>query len=763
MPRSGPSRFAALQRKEFVWSVMFVTLFALAGSVTILLLGRQPRFFAGQQMTEPVVARVPFVHTDEERTILLRQQAIDRQPPVFRANEELYEKLRESFRGLPSLADAERLDQVPPDLRDSLKLTANGLRSLRERFAPVETPEARQEQYDHWERLTQGFLRDLFNIAVLLPEQYANRGDATAPIEVAMPDQPAGAQRPVIYASLFYSLDDTKRIGEWIRDRAGNHFGSDLAPTVAALVMKDLAPTYFFDDGLTRDAKRLAGDRVRPIEKPFNPGDVLVKAGDRTERPTLELLEREWYAYEASLPLQYRALRWSSVIGLVALIGIGLWAYIWTYNFKVVRNPMRGFALVTLLLLMQLLAVSMTSGYPKILYATALVPTLLATVILAIVYDQRFALAVGAFHTALIMLSLSLPISFAIVLLTGIGVSISMLGEIRTRSKVVVVGAWSGLAMAAATVLSAVATRDLLIDGELRRIVTQDALFALLSGLLVGMFVQAMLPAVERLFRVTTSMTLRELNDANHPLLKRLAQEAPGTYQHSLRIADMAEAAAESVCGNGLLSRVGAMYHDIGKVNKPMYFIENQGGGPNRHAKLSPAMSLLIIVGHVKDGVEMAREAGLPPCVRHFIESHHGTTLVEYFYHAARKQKEAEQEDAPSEFEFRYPGPKPQTKEAAIILLCDSIEAAARSLPDPTPIRIEQLVHNMAMKRLMDGQFDECNLTLSDLHKIENAITKTLNAIYHARIKYPGDKPLASPPQLRREDEGEPPPQAATA
>jgi hypothetical protein len=142
----------------------------------------------------------------------------------------------------------------------------------------------------------------------------------------------------------------------------------------------------------------------------------------------------------------------------------------------------------------------------------------------------------------------------------------------------------------------------------------------------------------------------------------------------------------------------------------------------------------------------MAREYGLPPVLRHFIESHHGTTLVEYFYHAARKQKEAEDAEGPSEFEFRYPGPKPQTKEAAIMLLCDSIEAAARTLAEPTPVRIEQMVHQMANKRLMDGQFDECNLTLQELHKIEQSITKTLAAIYHGRIKYPVERPKAGGP-----------------
>jgi hypothetical protein len=251
----------------------------------------------------------------------------------------------------------------------------------------------------------------------------------------------------------------------------------------------------------------------------------------------------------------------------------------------------------------------------------------------------------------------------------------------------------------------------------------------------VGFFVLGVLPFIERSFKVTTSMTLLELCDVNQPLLRRLAQVAPGTYNHSLTLASMAEAAAEAIGANGLACRVGAYYHDIGKINKPRYFIENQGGGPNKHDKLSPAMSLLIIVGHVKDGVEMAREFGLPRVIQHFIESHHGTTLVEYFYHAARQRQG--DDDQPSEMEFRYPGPKPQTREAAILLLCDSVEAAMRSMAEPTAGRIEQFVHQMAMKRLMDGQFDRCNLTLEELHRIEQAITKTLCGIYHGRIAYP--------------------------
>ena len=243
-------------------------------------------------------------------------------------------------------------------------------------------------------------------------------------------------------------------------------------------------------------------------------------------------------------------------------------------------------------------------------------------------------------------------------------------------------------------------------------------------------------------------MTLLDYSDANQPLLKRLAMEAPGTYSHSLLIGSIAEAAAESIGRNGLLCRVGAYYHDIGKINKPGYFVENQLGSISWHKELSPAMSQLIIAGHIKDGMELAKEYGLPAVLRQFIETHHGTTLIEYFYNEAIKQhgqNDSSDSPVPSEGEFRYPGPKPRTKEAAIVMLADAVEGTVRTLAEATPNKIEAVVHNMAMKRLQDGQFDECDLSLRELSRIEASMSKTLAAHHHGRIAYP--KPPDMPPE----------------
>lgn len=249
-----------------------------------------------------------------------------------------------------------------------------------------------------------------------------------------------------------------------------------------------------------------------------------------------------------------------------------------------------------------------------------------------------------------------------------------------------------------------------------------------IAFLLIGIF--------ERFFDVTTDVTLLELSDLTHPLLKRLSVEAPGTFHHSIMVGNLAEAAAKAIGANSLLARVGCYYHDIGKMLKSEYFVENQAGNENKHENLTPTMSCLILVKHVKGGLEMAEEYRLPSAVKRFIPEHHGTSLMAYFYH---KAKEAAGDKDVNENEFRYPGPKPQSKETAIAMLADSIEAAARSLPNPTPQKIRALVEDLVEKRFREGELNECDLTFQDLNKIKEAFIPILLGMHHLRVEYPSD------------------------
>ena len=255
----------------------------------------------------------------------------------------------------------------------------------------------------------------------------------------------------------------------------------------------------------------------------------------------------------------------------------------------------------------------------------------------------------------------------------------------------------------------------------------------LFTGVISSFIVLGILPVFEYVFKVVTNISLLELSDFNHPLLRKLILEAPGTYQHSLVVANLGEAASESIGANSLLARVGAYYHDVGKMVKPDYFVENLVNYKDVHKNLKPSISKLIIFNHVKDGVELALKHHLNPKIIDFISQHHGKTLVYYFYQRA---KELEPEGKHEE-EYRYPGPKPQVKEIAIVALADTIEALSRTLEEPTPSRIEEMVREVVKKRFMEGELDESGLTLKELEKITQSFIRILNAIFHTRINYP--------------------------
>jgi hypothetical protein len=460
---------------------------------------------------------------------------------------------------------------------------------------------------------------------------------------------------------------------------------------------------------------------------------------------------------------RYRAMAASSVMVIFVAVGGGLYAC--HYQRRLLHNHGRALALAVLFpaLLTVTKLGSLSSGDALWGLGWGVGTAILTSIILVIAYDQRFAIGMSALYCVLASLAVGPKPDQAfqlqgmrlfLTMLSGAAVCCFSLKEIRTRMRLLEVSALA----AAVVFVTAMSVPYLNFLGEppTWRSALQAAGYYASAAFLAGLLMQSLLPLIEKVFRIATSMTLLDYSDANQTLLKKLAMEAPGTFSHSLLIGSMAEAAAEAVDCNGLLCRVGAYYHDIGKINKPKYFTENEMGSTSKHKELSPAMSQLIIVGHVKDGTEMAKEFGLPNVLHQFIETHHGTTLVEPFYHEARRKYEEPGlggagrkpiEAPPSESEFRYAGPRPKSKEAAIVMLADAVEGASRSLSDVTLAKCETVVHNIAMKRLEDGQFDECDLTLRELSLIEASMSKSLAAHYHGRVAYPTapDAPSRAP------------------
>lgn len=736
-------------RQYVLWALLYTVLMTLVGGVLIHLADQRPEFIVGQITTGPIVPRVEFVAIDERETLIRKENARDREPSVYIPNESFFQQTTVALEMLLQIgAEYETIDQIPQGEVKHLHIDSRAHVELKKICTD---PKKRAG----WKQDSERLLDQVAGLAMLTPQRMnvETRNETQAstilikhPKYDMLPRTNSNGYSLSDGSGRFYSTNESNRFRSDVRKLVQTRIPAALRKAVIAVVTDNIRPTYVLDEKNTQIRKQTAYDKVQAATLTYSTGDVLIKTGTLLTSDDILLLEQENKAYRQSLKDRSLASMLSISVamllgrfGVLLVVCTAIWVYIVGFSRRVAENPMRGLALTLLMIGCQALAIAATINVPQYLYATTVLPTLIVTMILAITYDQRFALAMGASHTLVVMLSLNLSTDFAIVTLTGVGAIAGLLDDVRTRSRLVVIGFWSGACMSIACLFTKLGGSELAVWGQLD-VVWQDPAILVCIGFMTGVIIQGILPFVERLFRVTTSMTLKELNDASHPLLIRMAEEAPGTYQHSLRIADMAESAADSIGANGLLCRVGAMFHDIGKINKPSYFVENQGGGPNKHTKLSPAMSLLIIVGHVKDGIEMAREFSLPVAIRGFIETHHGTTLVEYFFHAAKQQKAEENEPAPADFEFRYPGPKPQSQEQAILMLCDALEGASRTLSEPTPVRLEQLVHTMAMKRLMDGQFDQSNLTLKELHAIEVAITRTLCGIYHGRIKYPSDK-----------------------
>jgi putative nucleotidyltransferase with HDIG domain len=370
-----------------------------------------------------------------------------------------------------------------------------------------------------------------------------------------------------------------------------------------------------------------------------------------------------------------------------------------------------------------------------------LIPLTVTAMVLTIAYNAQLALLMSMSLSFAMVVAVSGRFGDLLVAMGGQATAILMLKEVRTRTRLVEVGMMAGLGYLAMTVATE------MYSGQPLWLIVFDAARGLAWGVLAGFLVSGLLPLVERCFSVVTDVSLVELGDGSHPLLQELVRRAPGTYTHSMTVATLAEPAAEAIGANPLLARVGSYFHDIGKMLKPQYFIENQTG-ENRHNSLEPALSTLIIIGHVKDGVALAEQYRLPRPIIDFIQQHHGTTLVEYFYREALRLQEAqghapslpEGQPNPLEPSFRYPGPKPQTRENGIVMLADAVESSSRALSTPTPGSLRKLVHDLLMKRLLDGQFEESGLTLTELHIIEECLCKGLIALYHSRIKYPEPK-----------------------
>ncbi|HSI35301.1 MAG: HD family phosphohydrolase [Phycisphaerae bacterium] len=735
-PERGVTFLGELRARGVIPSLGVAAVFALVVSAIVMLREDSVPFKPGQYVPSDILSRVDFQFVDKEKLAEKRNQKRESTPRVYvAAKGDSWGALQSALLELPDRIGTLEVSQLPGNLRTLLRVdegNEGAVNQLRLYQAP--------ERKAIYQRDVERFITALRPL-VLLPQAQREK-------EVA---KTAWAARvTIVVDGKDVRVEDTFAVGEKV-DRelyarlqaaARDAFSPALYPKLTDFTIQSIRPSHELDEVATAQATSKAADSVPDsVAHVLYPKNLTLVPGDRV------LDEKGWQLLKAEKDAFVKGLghkAWKTRLGLVGsvllLTGV-LCVYVYRYQGKIVRNRMRATAIALLLGSMLLLTQLAGIGTGS-LHIFGLAPTLLAAMILAIAYDQRFAVGVASIHGILVTIALDQSIGFYLIQFVGVVTTCLMVNEIRTRSKLIEVGGAAALAMMAATAAAGAVTMDPL------KFVTINCLYAGAAGLAVGFVALGILPFIEKAFKITTSMTLLELADASQPLLRRLQVEAPGTYSHSLQVATLAEAAAEAIGANSLLCRVASYYHDVGKINKADYFIENQSDGRNRHINLSPSVSLLIIIGHVKDGIELAREYNLPMSVIPFIQQHHGTTLVEYFYHQALKREDAAGNDGPQvpETQYRYPGPKPKSREIAILMIADAVESAVRAMPEPNASRIETLVHDLAMKRLHDGQFDECDLTFRELELVERALTKTLLGIYHTRVQYPSTAAITGGP-----------------
>lgn len=528
---------------------------------------------------------------------------------------------------------------------------------------------------------------------------------------------------------------EASAINRLSRTLAGNGYAAELVSMATNVIRACIRPNMLIDEEITEANRQKARDEVENVT--CVKGEVIVRRGEIVTQAQYTMLSSLGLLKEDSFDLPLLA-----GISLILLLIMGCIAlYLKRYlGDRLTPKNLMLLGLIWVLVTGLCLAFSLWNAY--------MMPVSLGLMLLALLFDQRSALycnvALGFIASLLTNASSGLfsVTMFSVLLMSMVSgpIILALFNRRAQRLTTLLAGALVGVSNFLCTLAV-----GLINSANLSNVLT-NALWAMASGIISGILCIGLQPVLESIFNLATNTKLIELSNPNQPLLRRLLLEAPGTYHHSIIVANLAEAAADAVGGNPLLARVGAYYHDIGKLKRPTYFKENQMGD-NPHDRTDPRVSAAILTAHPRDGASMAQKSRIPAPVLDIIRQHHGDGVALYFYDKAVKQYGAENVDINA---FRYEGPRPRTKESACVMLADTIEAAARTIPDPTPEKVDALIRKLVRGKLNDGQLDESDLTFNDLEKICSAFSTVLTGVFHERIEYPD---IAIPPRIETPEE----------
>ncbi|MBB6714689.1 HD family phosphohydrolase [Clostridium gasigenes] len=496
----------------------------------------------------------------------------------------------------------------------------------------------------------------------------------------------------------------------------------ELELALSNIAFSQIKPNLFFDKEKTDEKVKEAQKNLQ--KEIIKKNQTIVKEGEPITSSQIEIL-RELGLLDKGLGKTYMYTYLILAVFVAMVLGMQ-YSYLAKDKEEIYHNT----RMIIMISVINLISLLLARGLNII--SPFLIPLACGPILLTLLLDYKTSLVINSLNILLVSVVVGFSPHIIILSIVNVIIGSTTLRKLQQRNDIL----YSTIYIAGVSALVTLST-GMLLSNNLTGIFI-DTGFVILGSIMSGVLAVGFLPFLESTFDIVTNIKLLEMSNPNHPLMKRLLMEAPGTYHHSVMVANLAEVATEEVGGNPVIARIGAYYHDIGKIKRPYFFGENQMGKENPHNKITPNLSTLIIISHVKDGIELAKEYKVPKVIQDIIEQHHGTTLVKYFYYTMKNS--AEKPEDVKEEDFRYPGPTPCSKEAGILMLADSVEAAVRSINEPTKGKIEEMVNNIIKDKLHSDQLVNCDLTLRDLEKIRKCFLKVLNGIYHKRIEYPTEK-----------------------
>ncbi len=725
--------YKALEKSRFVKAIIGIT--GCVGVVCIILLGQvtyreKLDLYVGQPAPNDVFADISFSFENKEETEKLGREAAEKVLPRYSFSAEKLGECEQVIGEIFAMkAEAPEKEGTAEPLavagKEGLKSSIS-VADLDPRSVEVLKSAAEPAEAQKW-------------IKTFFSYMAGPGAPSLEEVEIEVEGIEAG-QNGERYRTALINVG-RKKVEKW----AAEAFPRDrrLREAVVKLLIFSCERSADYDEKLTAQVKEKEASQIKPVIGVVQPGSKFIEKGYEVTPQQMEIYSAYLASREALNPpmlkMQQRLYRILGLALLVVLFLIVVRRYLENYQKELYKSNSGLFMLEIIVLGSLLLSRAITlipfgtiqSTWNNIFYYLIVVSVPMAAILMTLLLNRTLALFFTVLIAIFIGIMKGLNLSYMIVSSVGGIVAIYSTIGVRRRSRLIRAGATVALA-------NTIAIGAIDAIGDVNIISTTIGLQlagGFLSGLVSAFLAASFLPLFEYVFNIVTDISLLEMSDLNHPLLKKMFIEAPGTYHHSLMVGNLAEAAAEAVGANPLQVRVCAYFHDIGKLKKPEYFTENEAYGKSKHDELQPRMSGLIIVSHVKDGVDIAVKHKLNRKIIDAIREHHGGGLVFFFY---RRAEEAQEErEAVSQEDYRYPGPKPQSKETAILLLADAVEAASRSLTRPTPSRIKNLVREIINLRIMDGQLEECDLTFRDIHKIAERFEHILHGTFHTRVKYP--------------------------